>query len=294
MKSRDQDVRQRGLILVVVLWTVASLSLLLLTINASVRTNNAVARAELITAQVESLTDAGVELAVARLHVRGRQRWRPDGRAYNARFGGAMLRIRITDANGLADLNRSDGEVLYAVFKARLGSTQKAQLLSDWVLAKRAYAPPTPSDAIDRPAPRRSLASPAPFIDVSDLLQNPSMDVQMLASLRDVLTVHSRDGKINPLNAPAALLTVLPGLDDDRTAAILTERTLADRPSAVAELVSRPSSRAPPSSEGPAYRIVVDVRSPGLAKPVTMAAIILMRDDGDAPYYSLSWQPSRF
>ncbi|MFT5511235.1 MAG: general secretion pathway protein K, partial [Hyphomicrobiaceae bacterium] len=114
MKSPDSDTRQRGIILIVVLWTVASLSLLLSTINVSVRTNNAVARAELITAKLESLADAGVELAVARLHARGDQSWLPNGQPYDVSFGGAALRIRITDANGLVDLNKADAGVLFA------------------------------------------------------------------------------------------------------------------------------------------------------------------------------------
>ena len=295
MKSPDSDTRQRGIILIVVLWTVASLSLLLSTINVSVRTNNAVARAELITAKLESLADAGVELAVARLHARGDQRWLPNGQPYDVSFGGAALRIRITDANGLVDLNKADAGVLFAVFKTKLGSDQKAVQLRDWVLAQRASATASAQRAIGARvvAGSRTDQSSA-FIHVDDLLRNGSMNVQMLNSLRDVLTVHSRQGKINPVNASEALLTVLPGVGAETAAAIVEARARSDKKLSLAGLVAKSGRSSLKSGEGPAYRITVDVSGAGFAKPVTMTAVILVGTDGDAPYYGLSWEPFGF
>lgn len=287
--------RERGVILIVVLWIVASLSLLLSAANSSIRANNSVTRTELITAQLEGLADAGVELAVARLFARGPQRWKPDGRPYRASFGGALLRIRISDANALVDLNKSSGELLFSVFRANLGSDEKAARLRNWVLASRPKTTPgTKENAETSPGPDNQASRGPGFADVSDLLNSRMVSPRMMDSLRSMLTVYSKNGKLNPVNASARLLATLPDISQTEVSAIVEARSASDRQLPFTDLLSQPARNELNSSEGPAYRISVEVISSNFAKPVTMTATILMGTTEVAPYYILSRKPLGF
>src|SRR5688500_710398 len=96
--NRAPDSRQGGFALIVVLWIVTLLALQVGIFNLSVRDAGALAGNELAIARGEALAAAGVELAAARLmDADTTARWHADGSTREVGFGGALLRIRITD-----------------------------------------------------------------------------------------------------------------------------------------------------------------------------------------------------
>ena len=105
--------KERGMALFVVLWVVASLSLLVSTFNMLVRTETAATRNALSGARIDAIISGAVELAAAQLApTLASKGWLPDGRDYRADFADVEMHFRIRDANALVDLNKSSGEVI--------------------------------------------------------------------------------------------------------------------------------------------------------------------------------------
>jgi general secretion pathway protein K len=256
--------RQRGFALVVVLWIVALLALQVGIFNLAIRDAGALAGNELAIARGEALAAGGVELAAARLmEVEPALRWHADGSTRQVGFGGAVLRIRITDEAGRFDINELDGEVLEALLRP-LGGTAAA--LTEWV---------------DRNGP---------LLDPSELARATGLPVATALALAPYLTVHGGDGKVNPLAASREALLMLPGADP---AEIDRALRLRQRAGAEAQEIAHALGSVDKwltERSGPAYRIEVAVRGESVPAIGWAEATILLAKDTAAPFRVLSWR----
>src|SRR5262245_43938003 len=133
-----ENLRERGLALLVVLWIIVSATLLVLSFNATVRSGATFVVSEVEQAKTEAVLDAGVEIAASHLiDSEEARRWPADGSRRMVRFAGADLTISILDANGLIDLNKSDDKILLAFFRQFTGSDTKAAQLRDYIVSAR-------------------------------------------------------------------------------------------------------------------------------------------------------------
>ncbi len=286
---------QAGIVLVSVLWIVAVLSLLVTTFGASVRTAIAINRTERSIAQVEAISDAGIELAIARLRLPRDAKWKADGRPYKTRFADARLTLQIFDANGFLDINYATSKTLLTVLEGATGSKGIARQLTDFVIQRREASAgqkfsSTDEDNADPDTPT-TLHKPVAFHDISELPALPGMTRSMMARLQRILTVDS-DGKgINPMTAPVELLRLLPGLSGQQVSQIIEARKTANSKTIVASIVSSSEEKFT-ADEGPAYKIAVAVAGKGFAKPVNTTATILLNSDPRSPYFGLSWRPA--
>lgn len=289
MRPPNQD----GIVLISVLWIVAVLSLLVTTFSASVRTAVAINRTERSIAQVEAISDAGIELAIAGLRLPKDAKWKADGRLYKTRFAGARLTLQIFDANGFLDINYATNETLLAVLEGATGSKGLARALNDFIIQRReAFAGQdrTSSDTDNADPDAPTLHKPVAFHDISELRAVPGMTRSMMARLNRILTVHSGGKGVNPATAPVELLRLLPDLSGQQVSQIVEARKTATSKTAIASVVSSSEDKFT-ADEGPAYKIAVAVTGKGFAKPINAAATILLNSDPRRPYFGLSWRP---
>lgn len=216
---------QRGAALLLVLWLVTLLAALVGALAMTARVEHLQGRAASDGAVARAAARAGLEYALDRLDdADAAQRWRPDGRGYDWRFGAADVRVRILDESGKVDLNRVDATLLASLLRgAGLGPAQAGALAAailDW----------RDSDSLNQPAGgaedpeyaqagRAYGAKDAPFDSVAEVEQVLGMTPALYARLEPLLTVH---GSAVPRRefAPREVLVAM-GLDP---LAVLAER----------------------------------------------------------------------
>jgi general secretion pathway protein K len=258
--------RQGGFVLVVVLWLVTLLALQISVFNVTVRDAGSLAANELAVVRGEALAAAGVELAAARLlEPEPALRWFADGSTREASFGGARLYITITDEAGLFDINELDPEVAEALLRP---FARSKEVLEQWV---------------DRLQSR-------PLLDASELGRVLGVPPSAVHALTRYLSVHGGDGKINPLVASRAALSMLPGADAAEIDRALALRQRGGESASEVAAALSSVSKWLTARTGPAYRIEVAVRGDGQPAIGRVEAIILPGKDLAAPFRVLSWR----
>lgn len=285
--------RESGMVLVVVLWTVASMALLVSAFNSSVRGSASVLASEIASAQRQAALSAGLEIAVARLLAEDEaEPWRPNGDEHSIRFGVHRLTVSIRDANGLIDINKADGELLLGLLNQFAESKREAEQIRDRILDWR-----DPDDkarfrgAEDIQYQSAGLprgAGDTNFVDVTQLRDVLEIPPALFRRILPFLTVHSSDGRVNPEAAPREVLASVPGFlhagfePADRRDQDKTEQGFS-RPSAVtgtSKWISREAGRA--------LIIRVAAQGNGATGPILQSTIMLAADK-EAPYRVLSW-----
>lgn len=296
---------ERGLALVIVLWVVAAAALLVLSFNASVRSGATISMTEQRYSKIESLLDAGLEIAAAHLiDEQEERRWLPDGEIHYVDFGGGRLNIAITDPNGLIDLNKARTEVLFEFFQTFTTSRIKAAFYRDLILKfrgedkKSALKGEVAKPKDSRPSTGGNSFSPQPgklkalaFVDVTQVGRLEGMDLDLFRSIRPFITLYSRDGRINPNSAPRPVLMSIPKLtagDIDKLLAMAASDGINE-----SNAVSSPLTKAKEYfnlETGPAFIVTVTAKTPGLKMTVSKEFVISIGLDKKAPYRLLSWK----
>lgn len=284
---------QRGIALVIVLWIVAALSLLVAAFNASLRTTLRVEVAETVTARRTALSWAGVEIAALRMIDADEfNRWRPGPAGQSVELDGATLQITIADHGGRVDLNLADEKVLRGLFGQIAGDERLAAVLADRVLDWR---------DIDRDRRENGgergdyVAGQLPwgpadgdFLSRAMLHRLLGVDATLASKLMPLITVYSRDGKINPGTAPRQVLAAIPGM----TAEIAQQLSSIDAESLATALAGslQHMKKYLDATPGPAYSVAVTVLEPGVGAVQTLDAVIVLVAVGGRPYRLVGYE----
>ena len=297
--SDRSRIGERGMALLIVLWTIVAAALLVSAFNAAARSGALFMASEVRLAQTEALLDAGTEIAAARVIDEDEaRRWWPDGAPHTVTFAGTALTIRINDANGFVDLNKADKELLLGLLRQFAGSDVKAQQLCDRIIAARDIAAArktgsadarSDSETQDRPA---SASNPVPaFIDVAQLRGIAGMTPELFRALAPLVTVYGRDGRILPQVAPASVLAAIPGLTptDIKTIRSAT-RAPMENSAALTDIAQRVGAFLA-DAPGPAYIVTVAIGGKGKTNGSGRVSVLVPKLDGDAPYRLIAKRP---
>lgn len=304
---QDENSKERGLALLVVLWIVASAALLVSAFNATVRSGTVFMASEVELTKAQAHLDAGLEIAAAKLiDEEKKTRWQADGIAHHISFAGRDLTIVIDDPNGRIDLNKTSDEVLLGLFSQFTESNLKAKRLRDLIVRvrgkrsgkndkgdplkqskKSGKAAPPNSNTSKSTKPAAKLA----FLDVTELRRMEGLPYDLYQKIAPYLTVYSRDGLINPMSAPDKVLTSIPKLTS-----IDIARFRASQEDSIADEKKLPSSLKRGASylsvkPGPAYIVSVKVSKAGTKFALAKQFVIATGLDQNAPYRLISTRP---
>ncbi|MGK9171311.1 general secretion pathway protein GspK [Inquilinus limosus] len=249
---------------------------------AMMRTTSTEARItadEIAAGQIREALASAVEMAVAEIAAQ-EPGW-SGALSFSRPVGPAEVSVEITDEAAFLDINKSDpitvAKLIHDVAARAVPGTSSP--LADW-----GDAPPDgPSSAL---AHLRQRAEP--FQRVTETNDVPGLDKEALRRLRDVATVFSVDGRINPRLAGADVLGVLPGVQRQDVEALRrglpsgTAITMAD--AAAALPAAAPYLR---QDVGPTFRVRA-AATVGSFKG-RLEAVIWLGADRDRPYRVLSW-----
>lgn len=252
--------RQRGFVLITVLWTGLALMLGVAAFMSTARQEALQVRVEVATARATELARSGLNVALADLGRVNADQLRSlrDGTPVTLTMAEGRVTYRIQDEAGKVDINHAPPQVLGPVLQ-NVGAAEGVDAFDAVNVAQALEA------ASLRGTPARS---------VGDALLAAGFSAAAARTAESYLTTFNFSAQINPRTAPPETLAAIPGLGAGGAEDIVTRRengqTMPRLGSAAAWLVERPGpvytieAEAELTTGGTAY-LVAQVAARGLA-----------------------------
>jgi general secretion pathway protein K len=285
---------QSGVALVLVIWLMALMSLVAMGFAGQMRTELLIARNQVEAARARGIADAGVSIALLVLTQSGPDvLWIPDGREYVLPYEDSQIRIRVQDEAGKVDLNAASDELIESLLLTLgVGSSEARRItdaIADWRDTdelRRASG----AEAGEYAAERRSYGpANGPFLAIDELRLVLGVADELYTRIRPLVTVHSRNARVNSLTAPAEVIRSIPGITPDAAELFLAARASLEIPQ---------PALLPALLGGERYLLraatrMVTIRSEGVTSDGTTfvreAVAALTRTSGDQ-YRLMSWR----
>lgn len=287
MNARDQ-MRERGFIIVAVLWILGALATLATVYAVYVIDTAAAFSTNDQRLQAEGLFTASIELTAAQL---GRQGAPPNGR-FDFRLGKASVAVDFHAENARIDLNVAPKALIAGLFTTLGTQAGLAETYADNVLAWR--SPPNAANtgttnlrATGMPYPARG----AEFPHTGELALVPGIPEMLVDRALAFLTVYSGTPQINVMSAAPEVLASLPGMTPATLHAVLAQREA--EPQNVQRVAALLGSAQPLATAAGSKAVRVTPRilfDDG--QRMSADIVIFMLDNGTEPYRVLSWRDS--
>lgn len=285
MADRSPRARESGAILVVVLWLVATMSLIAATLASTVRSSLGLAGMETDRLRSEALLEGSLDVAAARLIASGDNAWQiADGRPWRAMMAGGQVEIRTRDAAGLVDINRADPGFLQAVIARASGSAETGQMLAQQIVERRGQPDSTGQVAAEAAAPA--------FASTAELYAIEGADPRVIAGLLPYASLYSRDGRIDFATAPEVVLASVPGMTPGDLQGLIAARAQNSIDGAATKDIAGRYEQFLSHEAGIVF--IVDAELVGGARLIAgirLNATIVLDKTGESPFHvmSLSW-----
>lgn len=299
---------QRGIALLVVLWTLMLLSLLVVAFAQQTHLERQRVSNVITAATAASDLQAGLSLGIGALldPKKASPAWIHDGSPRELEFAGRRISVSIQDANGCINLNEADVEQLQSLLRiVRVEGDAVRSLAAAIVDWRDSDSVITPNGAelasyVENGAPTRPANRP--FLSVSELRSVFGMPPDVADRLAPLVSVFTEGKEINPMTAPEPVLRA--SFPEEEVPAILARRLKR------AEAKSGPEGALPASDigdadirsasdedlvevpEGPVYVMEVATLD-NQGADVRARAVVWLTQDAKRPYHILDWQLAR-
>jgi general secretion pathway protein K len=287
---------RRGMVLLIVLWTIALCSALAMATSVSFRSFAGIGAIDRDRTQSDALLTAGLEMAAGLA-----MNW-PDTpsleRETTFDLSTGTVRASISDEGGRIDIGKAPPDLLAALLHAGGAPQSQADSVAQSIVAWRgrnddrsASNNPTSNNAPNTANANTSNNNePNVFLtDVSQIAEIPGMRPEWIAAIAPLATVFGAE-TVNPLTAPAGVIALLPGVDRDRLAAFLAARRNSPNDAAGLGEILGPAQRF----VGAKPQLVVAVQIAAMLgdgyAAGARAVIVLLPHDSE-PYRVLVWTP---
>jgi general secretion pathway protein K len=304
MNEADQTAAQRGMILVIVLWAVAMMTIVVVALGTYAQRSLSLAGVETGRLRTEMALKSGVDTAAAMiLGTEAKLRIFADGSAVRVDLGGGRLvDIAIRDATGLIDINRATAPLLAGLFARLSGSEADPAKFGELIVAWREEnggGEKTPAEPVagqktaqvaGEETDQKESGSPPVFFSVAQLYGIAGLEPAEIDKLLPYLSLYSHEGRINPMAAPDAVLRSVPEMEAADIAMLLEARTRRniDNPDVQRILAKYESFLT--LSESSVYLVMVNaVSGGGLIGGSRLQATIVLDAGGPVPFRVLAW-----
>ena len=285
--------RERGAILVLVIWITTLLALMIASFATAVQSDSRAVIARRDLDRADALAEAGIARAALGLLDESEFGWLADGRAYVFTFDGVEMTLRLLDENGRLDLNLATRGMLEALIESRgLPRSESAPLVSailDWRDSDDAREALGAEDPQYAGAGLPQGAGDRPFLHLSELSLVFGMTPELYRDLAPFLTVQGSASGINPLTAPLETLSVFTPLEEAILPLLLRlrEEPLPDG-TAVSAMLGGGGDLLT-FDEGPVYSIQVSFALPSGLR-AWREAVIWLNPSEEQAYRVLEWR----
>jgi len=315
MNRRANDPRS-GMIIVLVLWTIALLAALAMAASVSFRGFAGIVALDADRTRADALLKAGLEVSGGLLAKLGEEPLPAQQMTLHLDQGSVL--IRLSDEGGKIDVNKASVPVLTTLLQAAGAENAKliAQAIDRWRQDDGMQTPgmQTPGNAAN-PQPQQQQtqnaqisqtaqnpAAPAvqadaskkddgfrSFTDLRQLVQIPGITRPLVERLVPLATVHG-DEKVNLLTASYEVLAALPGLSPAQISTLLDMRSRSPRNMAGLERLSAPVKDYVRLEGRSVAAVEIAASLPDGYRAAAKAIIVVVPDDKQ-PYRVLAWMP---
>jgi general secretion pathway protein K len=287
---------RRGMVLLIVLWTIALCSALAMATSVSFRSFVGIGAVDRDRIQSDALLTAGLEMAAGLATGWPEKPLLERKIAFDLSTG--TVRASINDEGGHIDIGKAPPDLLTALLHSVGASQSQADSVAQSIVvwrgrnddrsansnpAKNNIASTTNANASSNNAPNVFLT------DVSQIAEVPGMRPEWIAAITPLTTVFGAE-TVNPLTAPAGVIASLPGVDRDRLAAFLAARRNSPNDAArLGEILGQAQRFVEAKPQ-----LVVSVQIAAMLRDgyaaAARAVIVLLPYDNE-PYRVLVWTP---
>jgi general secretion pathway protein K len=287
---------RRGMVLLIVLWTIALCSALAMATSVSFRSFAGISAIDRDRTQSDALLTAGLEVAA------GLATGWPDKpllerkTAFDLSTG--TVRASINDEGGHIDIGKAPPDLLAALLHSVGASQAQADSLAQSIVAWRGRKddrsannnPAKNNVANTANANAANNNAPNVFLtDVSQIAEVPGMRPEWIAAITPLTTVFGAE-TVNPLTAPAGVIASLPGVDRDRLAAFLAaRRNFPNDAARLGEILGQAQRFVEAKPQQVVSAQIAAMLGDGYAA-AARAVIVLLPYDSE-PYRVLVWTP---
>jgi general secretion pathway protein K len=283
--------RERGFIVVAVLWMLGALAAL-----ASVYAVYVINTATGLSVnddrlKADALTRAALELTAYRINSIDPE-IRPSSGDFLFTLGRANVSVVFRSEAARIDLNLASRELLAGLFTGLGASPANAGFYADRIIAWR--TPRDPEAQTDEPAAYRTAGlTYAPrqssFASVGELPLVLGLPPALVERALPFVTVFSGRAEINILDAAPEVVAALPGMTPDRLYAVLSQRGRGPEAAKFLLNLIGPDQANATIEPGKTARITLRIDLEN-GRRVQAEAVILLLDDAEEPFRVLSWR----
>jgi general secretion pathway protein K len=291
-KNQLKKSGHEGFIIIAVLWILAALATLA-SIYAIYVTNTAIAvSANSDAIFADPLAAGGVELAAYQL-VSAPQDKRPSAGNFTARIGTANLAVDFVTEAARIDLNMAPKELLTGLFVGLGAVPLDAAGYADRIVGWRTKAQAQDSaetgyeDSLYRSGGLVYAPRHAPFAHPQELWLVYGIPPAFIQSALPLVTVYSGQAQIDIADAAPLVIAALPNMSPQIVQQILAARASGELDQQTLAALTGGSGGGQQASQ--AYRVGVRIDHQN-GRHSSAEAVILLSDDGVAPYRVLSWR----
>jgi len=282
---------RRGMVLLIVLWTIALCSALAMATSVSFRSFAGIGAIDRDRTQGDALLTAGLEMAAGLA-----TDW-PDKpllkRETTFDLSNGTVRARINDEGGRIDIGKASPDFLAALLHSVGASQSQADSVAQSIVAWRGR---NDDRSANNNSPNTTNANASTngarnafLTDVSQIAEVPGMRPEWVAAIAPLTTVFGAE-TVNPLTAPAGVIASLPGVDRDRLAAFLAARRNFPNDAARLGEILGPGQRFVEAKPQQVVSVQIAAMLGDGYAAAARAVIVLLPYDNE-PYRVLVWTP---
>jgi general secretion pathway protein K len=274
---------RRGMVLVVVLWTIALCSALAMAAAVSFRSFVDVAVVDKDRVQGDALLTAGLEVAAGMATDWANRPLLDRETRFDLSTG--SVSAQVNDEGGRIDLGKAPADLLapllLSVGAPPAQANSVAQSIVNWrnLLAAKVTGLSTL---------RRHQSSEGFFTDVDQVAEVPGMRPEWVEAIRPLTTVFGAE-TVNPLTAPAGVIAALPGVGRDQLATFLAARRSEPNDAARLTAMLGPAQRFVAAKPQHVASIRLTAALADGYAAAAKAVIVLLPHDRRQPYHVLAW-----
>lgn len=296
--------QQRGMALLVVLWTLSLMALLAVAFAQNAWLERHRVRNLIDAAAAKSHLQAGLALGIAALLTSSSRGWARDGTPYQIPFAMSDLTIALQDSNGCLNINVAPLADLRALILALGIDRSMAQSLAaaivDWRDEDQLLTPGGAEASTYATAGLAERPANRPFLSTEELRGVFGMTAEIADRLLPLVSIAATATEINRSTAPEPVLRADASIPPEEATAIMARRAARAELTPVGEEndpgletvdgLTRSATQADlaETAEGPVFSITIDVVTAAGARARGRAEIWLT-GDLEQPYHILEW-----
>ena len=321
-------IKFEGFALVLVLWVLSLLTIMAGSFALTMRREAAIVSGSRSNAEAIAIAESGLAIAEMMLMIpEPRQHWRSDGSIYQIDYQYAKVRVQLFAETGKVDLNTADEATLKMLMTMAPIDIKMQTKLVNAILDWRDADDLIHLDGAEKNEYKKAGLSykprNKPFQSIEELQLVLGMDARIYQWLENLITVHSKQPKVDLTKASKEILQILSGADAQLLDQYIAARResainglpapafnavdsfnaghLANRAKAVSEQadddqsnVSQPLPNAPAAGEISGQEGIISVITEAQLDDGTTATLNVMIQPADnpgmPPFQALKWQ----